>query len=82
MSRCVWTLSGSLFGVSTVDIVATATAEATAANAETCIKPWAIPDKWTEKQTPPWDSTDTFDIEGRDVPIADPASKMIRPILS
>jgi hypothetical protein len=28
------------------------------------------------------DSTDTFDIDGRDVPIADPASKMIKPILS
>ena len=28
------------------------------------------------------DSTDSFDVEGRDVPIADPASKMIRQILS
>ncbi len=28
------------------------------------------------------DSTDTFEIEGRDVPIADPSSKMIRPILT
>ena len=28
------------------------------------------------------DSTDTFDIEGRDVPIADPASKMIKQVLS
>ena len=28
------------------------------------------------------DSTDTFEIEGRDVPMADPASKMIRPILT
>ena len=28
------------------------------------------------------DSTDSFDIEGRDVPIADPASKMIRQILA
>jgi uncharacterized protein (DUF1501 family) len=28
------------------------------------------------------DSTDTFDVEGREVPIADPASKMIRQILS
>ena len=28
------------------------------------------------------DSTDSFDVEGRDVPIADPASKMIKPILS
>ncbi len=28
------------------------------------------------------DSTDSFDVEGRDVPIADPASKLIKPILS
>ena len=28
------------------------------------------------------DSTDTFEIEGRDVPMADPASKVIRPILT
>jgi hypothetical protein len=28
------------------------------------------------------DSTDTFEIEGRDVPMADPASKHIRPILA
>ena len=28
------------------------------------------------------DSTDTFEIEGRDVPIADPAAKAIRPILT
>ena len=28
------------------------------------------------------DSTDSFDVEGRDVPIADPASKMIRQILA
>jgi hypothetical protein len=28
------------------------------------------------------DSTDTFEIEGRDVPMADPASKSIRPILT
>ena len=23
--------------------------------AATCIKPWAVPDKWLEMQTPPWD---------------------------
>jgi hypothetical protein len=28
------------------------------------------------------DSTDTFEIEGRDVPMADPASRLIRPILA
>src|SRR5439155_25550460 len=29
-------------------------------NAESCVKPWAIPDKWVERQTPAWDATDTF----------------------
>jgi hypothetical protein len=52
---------GRIYGVDTVDISATAIAEAVPANAATCPKPFAIPDKWTEKQTAPWDSTDTFD---------------------
>jgi Protein of unknown function (DUF1501) len=28
------------------------------------------------------DSTDSFELEGRDVPIADPASKMIKQVLA
>jgi len=42
------TLIGSLFGVTTVDIVATATAEASPANAMTCVKPFMIPDKFID----------------------------------
>jgi Flp pilus assembly protein TadG len=61
-SNAIPTLMGSLFGVKTVDIGATATAEASPANAETCVKPFTIPDKWLEKQTPAWDPTDTFDM--------------------
>jgi len=57
----VSTLIAPMFGLSTVDIWATATADAVPANAATCIKPWAVPDKWREMQTPPWDSDDTFD---------------------
>jgi len=60
-SSAVPTLMGKLFGVNTVDITATATAEATPANGMTCVKPFMIPDKWEERQTPPWDSTDTFE---------------------
>ena len=56
----VSTLIGPIFGVPTVDITATATADAVPANAATCIKPWAVPDKWNEQQTPPWDPSDTF----------------------
>jgi Flp pilus assembly protein TadG len=45
----------------TVGIGATATAEASPANAMTCVKPFTIPDRWTERQTPPWDGMDTYD---------------------
>ena len=60
-SNPVPTLMGVFFGVSNVDIAATATAEASAANAETCVKPFTIPDKWIENGTGPWDPSDTFD---------------------
>lgn len=56
----VATMIAGLFGVTTVNISAVATAEAVLANAESCVKPWAIPDKWIERQTPGWDFTDTF----------------------
>ncbi len=56
----VSTMIASMFGVSTVDIKAAATAEAILANAAVCVKPWAIPDKWIEVQTPGWDATDQF----------------------
>jgi Flp pilus assembly protein TadG len=60
-SNAVPTLMGALFGVSTVDIAATATAEAAPANAVTCVKPFTIPDRWTENKTPPWTTSSTFD---------------------
>ena len=47
---------GQYFGVTDVNIQAEATAEASPANAMTCVKPFTIPDKWIERQTPPWDS--------------------------
>ena len=56
----VSTMIAPIFGVPNVDIRATATADAVPANAATCIKPWAVPDKWDEQQTPPWDSNDTL----------------------
>jgi hypothetical protein len=71
------TLMGSVFGVRTVNIAATATAEAAPANAETCVKPFTIPDKWIEKQcglgTCPWDPSDTFDLyDSKGKPLANP----------
>ena len=58
----VSTLMAKVFGINTADIGATATAEASPANAMACVKPFTIPDKWTEKQTPGWDMNDTFEI--------------------
>jgi len=55
------TLMGVFFGVNNVDIAATATAEASFANAETCMMPFTISDKWTENGTGPWDADDSFD---------------------
>ena len=58
------TLMGRFFGVDTANIDAVATAEASPANAMTCVKPFTIPDKWIEKQDPGgWDSLNsTFDM--------------------
>jgi hypothetical protein len=67
------TLMGSIFGVRTVNITATATAEAAPTNAETCVKPFTIPDRWTENQDGPWDPSDTFDLyDKKGKPLANP----------
>ena len=63
--NAVSNLIAGYFGMPTTDIGAVATAEASLANAATCVKPWAIPDKWNEVQTPVWDEEDSFDIFGR-----------------
>lgn len=63
-----------IFGITEVDLAAEATAEAAPANAMTCVKPFTVPDKWIERQTPPWDPTDTFDLvdkKGNPLPNAD-----------
>jgi Flp pilus assembly protein TadG len=70
----VSTLIAQYFGIATADISAVATAEASPANAMTCVKPFTIPDKWREVTTPPWDPTDTFnryDKKGNVLPNAD-----------
>ena len=61
------------FGSPTADVTATATAEASRANAMTCVKPFTIPDRWIEKQTPPWDGNDTYDaFDNKGRPLANP----------
>jgi len=54
-------LISPMFGVPSANITAVATAEAAATNAAKCVLPFAIPDKWIERQTPAWDVDDTFD---------------------
>jgi Flp pilus assembly protein TadG len=67
------TLIAKYFGMATADIAATATAEAADANAMTCVKPFTIPDKWREMQTPPWDGDDTYDaFNNKGQPLANP----------
>ena len=71
----VSTLVAQFFGASmkTANIGASATAEASPANAMTCVKPFTIPDKWIERQTAPWDGTDTYDaFDSKGRPIANP----------
>ena len=69
----VSTFIAPMFGISTVDVGAIATAEVSPANAMTCVKPFTVPDKWIERQTPPWDPDDTFDVvDKKGKPIADP----------
>jgi hypothetical protein len=47
-SNAIPTIFGQIFGVDTVGISASATAEAAPANAVTCVKPFMIPDRWQE----------------------------------
>lgn len=43
---------GGIFGIKTVNIDATATAEASSANAATCVMPFTLPDKWIDHTGP------------------------------
>src|SRR5688572_29739263 len=44
-----------------------------AATAAPCVKPFALPDRWLEVQTPPWDPDDTFDaLDAHGRPLAAP----------
>jgi Flp pilus assembly protein TadG len=69
----VATFIAGFFGMPTANIEAVAVAEASPANAMTCVKPFTIPDKWIERTDPPWtmDSTyEAYDRQGQ--PLADP----------
>jgi Flp pilus assembly protein TadG len=67
------TLMGSLFGVDTVSLGASATAEASRANAMTCVKPFMIPDRWHEANgtfDPTSSTFDMYDNHGNLLPLA------------
>ena len=67
------TMIATFFGMPTADVSAIATAEVSRANAMTCVKPFTIPDKWREMQTPAWDPDDTYDAyNNKGVPLANP----------
>jgi hypothetical protein len=68
------TFIAKFFGMPTADIGATATAEASPANAVQCPLPFTIPDRWTETTTAPWDPIDDdFDaVDAHGVPVATP----------
>ena len=70
-SNPVKTLIGPLFGIPTVDIAATATAQAAPALGMTCVKPFIIPDKWHENNIPPNSTFDRYDNRGNVIPNAD-----------
>jgi hypothetical protein len=58
------TYVGQLLGVTSMGVAASATAEARDANATDCLKPLAIPDRWTERypvNPGTWSASSTFD---------------------
>lgn len=50
-----------MFGSTTQKVQATATAAALPANATDCLRPWAVPDIWTELRNPPYTPTSTYE---------------------
>ena len=69
----VATLVAQYFGVTSATIGALATAEAAPSNAMDCVKPFTIPDKWTEKQDPAWTTSSTYDAyNNKGQPLANP----------
>lgn len=57
----VASMIGPIFGVPTANVSTGATAEASPANAMTCVKPFTIPDRWKENTNPPWTTSSLFE---------------------
>jgi putative Flp pilus-assembly TadE/G-like protein len=65
------TFIAAVFGMDTADTSAVAVAEAAPANAMTCVRPFTIPDKWIENNTPANDTFDRYNNRGEEIPDAD-----------
>jgi putative Flp pilus-assembly TadE/G-like protein len=65
------TFIASVFGMDTADMSAVAVAEAAPANAMTCVRPFTIPDRWTELNVPANNMFDRYDNHGNVIPNAD-----------
>src|SRR5262245_13790974 len=66
------TIFGRLFGVDAVNLSAVATAEASQASAMTCVKPFMIPDRWTEASgafDPMTSKFEAYDNKGEPLPV-------------
>jgi Flp pilus assembly protein TadG len=64
----VTALMGRLLGQETYDVRTAAMAEAKRANATNCLRPLAIPDRWTEADGSVWSATSTYDRYDPDKP--------------
>ncbi len=64
------TFFGPVLGITLQGVRATATAQVAVGNGTTCLKPWAIPDKWVEGSAPPNDHFEKYD--GAGVPLMNP----------
>jgi Flp pilus assembly protein TadG len=65
------TFIAGIFGSYTADVTAAAVAHAAPANAMTCVRPFTIPDRWTEHNAPPNDTFDRYDSQGNVIAHAD-----------
>jgi hypothetical protein len=66
------TFFASLLGVDSQDVRATATAMVSVGNGTTCLKPWAIPDKWVELSIPPDTTFERYVDGGGGAEVPDP----------
>lgn len=75
-------LFGPIIGVTSQGVKATAMAQVKVGNATNCLKPWAIPDKWTVHRPAdgPWTPTSQFQhyVDGQ--PLGSPSSLLPPPI--